>query len=156
MYVILGLNHGGGENDPIPDVSDEDDSEFEQTNMQRKVAGEWRRSAREQPPVESDEEIEREPVKRRGKLPDSPPKKVPTKPFLKRGEGLKARFKVDPNRFQLDNLPKYKYANLAKSRAQNAKKRRISLKTIRVGMPEREKSRRRGWLWTLTSCKTRS
>uniref|UniRef100_A0A1Q3F2G5 Putative t complex protein n=1 Tax=Culex tarsalis TaxID=7177 RepID=A0A1Q3F2G5_CULTA len=45
------------------------------------------------------------------------PRKVPAKPFLKRGEGLKARFKVDPNVFKLDNLPKYKYANHAKTRA---------------------------------------
>ncbi|EAT40082.1 AAEL008183-PA [Aedes aegypti] len=130
MYAILGLNHGGGGTDPLSDGVDEEDSEFEQTNMQRQVAGERRRSAREQPPVESEEEIEREPVKRRGKLPDSPPKKVPTKPFLKRGEGLKARFKVDPNRFKLDNLPKYKYANLAKSRAQNAKKQKQSEQTM--------------------------
>ncbi|KAI8129076.1 hypothetical protein FF38_04604 [Lucilia cuprina] len=35
----------------------------------------------------------------------------PKKPFLKRGEGLKQRFKIDPNEFRLNNLPKYKYAN---------------------------------------------
>lgn len=45
------------------------------------------------------------------------PRRVPARPFLKRGEGLKARFKVDPNVFKLDNLPKYKYANHAKIRA---------------------------------------
>lgn len=33
-----------------------------------------------------------------------------TRPFLKRGEGLKARFKVHPNELRLDNLPKYKFA----------------------------------------------
>lgn len=40
---------------------------------------------------------------------------VPTqkskKPFLKRGEGLKQRFKIDPEELRLNNLPRYKYAN---------------------------------------------
>uniref|UniRef100_A0A1A9WJU3 Centromere protein J C-terminal domain-containing protein n=1 Tax=Glossina brevipalpis TaxID=37001 RepID=A0A1A9WJU3_9MUSC len=35
----------------------------------------------------------------------------PKKPFLKRGEGLKQRFKIDPNDLRLSNLPRYKYAN---------------------------------------------
>lgn len=35
---------------------------------------------------------------------------VPKRPFLKRGEGLTNRFKVSPNAFRLDNLPRYKYA----------------------------------------------
>lgn len=33
------------------------------------------------------------------------------KPFLKRGQGLKQRFKIDPEELKLSNLPKYKYAN---------------------------------------------
>ncbi|KAL9890855.1 uncharacterized protein ACN427_009666 [Glossina fuscipes fuscipes] len=33
------------------------------------------------------------------------------KPYLKRGEGLKQRFKIDPNELRLNNLPRYKYAN---------------------------------------------
>lgn len=32
------------------------------------------------------------------------------KPFLKRGEGLTTRFKVNPDKFKLENLPKYKFA----------------------------------------------
>ncbi|XP_065357296.1 centromere protein J [Calliphora vicina] len=39
------------------------------------------------------------------------PQNKPKRPFLKRGEGLKQRFKIDPNEFRLNNLPKYKYAN---------------------------------------------
>lgn len=35
----------------------------------------------------------------------------PKKPFLKRGAGLKQRFKIDPEELRLNNLPKYKYAN---------------------------------------------
>lgn len=34
------------------------------------------------------------------------------RPFLKRGEGLKARFKVHPSELRLDNLPKYKFAGI--------------------------------------------
>lgn len=32
------------------------------------------------------------------------------RPFLKRGEGLTNRFKIAPDAFRLDNLPKYKFA----------------------------------------------
>lgn len=35
---------------------------------------------------------------------------IPKRPFLKRGEGLKNRFKVSPDAFRLENLPKYKFA----------------------------------------------
>lgn len=34
---------------------------------------------------------------------------VVKKPFLKRGEGLTSRFKIHPDRYRLQNLPKYKY-----------------------------------------------
>lgn len=36
---------------------------------------------------------------------------ITKRPFLKRGEGLKNRFKVSPDAFRLNNLPKYKFAN---------------------------------------------
>lgn len=42
------------------------------------------------------------------------PKKTERKPFLKRGEGLKNRFKISPDAFNLKKLPKYKYANVHK------------------------------------------
>lgn len=35
----------------------------------------------------------------------------PKKSFLKRGQGLAARFKIHPEKFRIENLPKYKFAN---------------------------------------------
>ncbi|XP_073835776.1 spindle assembly abnormal 4 [Musca autumnalis] len=35
----------------------------------------------------------------------------PKRPFLKRGDGLKQRFKIDPEELRINNLPRYKYAN---------------------------------------------
>lgn len=35
----------------------------------------------------------------------------PKKSFLKRGQGLAARFKIDPEKLRIENLPKYKFAN---------------------------------------------
>lgn len=35
----------------------------------------------------------------------------PKKTFLKRGQGLAARFKIDPEKLRIKNLPKYKFAN---------------------------------------------
>lgn len=37
--------------------------------------------------------------------------KIIKRAFLKRGEGLKSRFKIHPDKFKLENLPKYKYAS---------------------------------------------
>ncbi|KAH8330854.1 hypothetical protein KR067_008325 [Drosophila pandora] len=41
----------------------------------------------------------------------SPRVAKPKRPFLRRGEGLKQRFKINPDELRLDNLPRYKYAN---------------------------------------------
>lgn len=41
---------------------------------------------------------------------------VDKKPFLKRNEGLKKRFNIDPASLRLHNLPKYKFATSHKSR----------------------------------------
>lgn len=49
---------------------------------------------------------------------------IPKRPYLKRGEGLKNRFKVDPNAFRLDNLPKYKYARRMQKHAQSQPSRK--------------------------------
>lgn len=43
---------------------------------------------------------------------------IPKRPFLKRGEGLKSRFKISPDAFRLDKLPKYKYAQRMQKHAQ--------------------------------------
>ncbi|XP_055635311.1 cingulin [Toxorhynchites rutilus septentrionalis] len=112
MYAILGL---GGESkaqkgsQPAEEFnSDSSECEYEETNMQRQIAQERRNVV---PSKNIDDE-----------QPSIVKRKVPTKPFLKRGEGLKTRFKVDPNAFRLENLPKYKYANHSKFRAQKGKK----------------------------------
>ncbi|KAH8344059.1 hypothetical protein KR084_003859 [Drosophila pseudotakahashii] len=41
----------------------------------------------------------------------SPQPAKPKRPFLRRGEGLKQRFKINPDQLRLENLPRYKYAN---------------------------------------------
>lgn len=44
---------------------------------------------------------------------------IPKRPYLKRGEGLKNRFKISPDAFRLDKLPKYKYAQRMQKHAQS-------------------------------------
>lgn len=44
---------------------------------------------------------------------------IPKRPYLKRGEGLKNRFKISPDAFRLDKLPKYKYAQQMQKHAQS-------------------------------------
>ncbi|XP_053693622.1 inner centromere protein A [Sabethes cyaneus] len=111
MYAILGL--GGKQSHP---VESDGEREYELTNMQQQLVAEQEEHAYGS---QSEEDSEDEPKPKPNNDESKP--KVPPKPFLKRGEGLKARFKVDPNVFKLDNLPKYKYANLAKSRARKSK-----------------------------------
>lgn len=57
---------------------------------------------------------------RRDKFPndDVNVDEIPKRPFLKRGEGLKSRFKISPDAFRLDKLPKYKYAQRMQKHAQ--------------------------------------
>lgn len=61
---------------------------------------------------------------RRDRIPDEPNVDIPKRPFLKRGEGLKQRFKMSPDAFRLDNLPKYKYAQRMQKHAQTTKSRK--------------------------------
>lgn len=49
---------------------------------------------------------------------------IPKRPYLKRGEGLKNRFKISPDTFRLDNLPKYKYARRMQKHAQSQQSRK--------------------------------
>ncbi|XP_055309031.1 centromere protein J [Sitodiplosis mosellana] len=49
---------------------------------------------------------------------------IPKRPYLKRGEGLKNRFKISPDAFRLDNLPKYKYARRMQKHAQSQQLRK--------------------------------
>lgn len=43
---------------------------------------------------------------------------IPRRSFLKRGEGLKSRFKISPDAFRLNKLPKYKFAKKNTKHAQ--------------------------------------
>lgn len=47
---------------------------------------------------------------------------ITRRPFLKRGEGLKKRFKISPDAFHLNKLPKYKFANKNTKHAQHNQK----------------------------------
>ncbi|XP_059608850.1 centromere protein J [Phlebotomus argentipes] len=66
---------------------------------------------------------------------------VNKKPFLRRGEGLTSRFRVNPDHFNLKNIPKYKYsiAN-KKSKEKNTQNGQIPQEDDQNGFPEDEKS----------------
>lgn len=49
---------------------------------------------------------------------------APKRPYLKRGEGLRNRFKISPDAYRLDKLPKYKYAPRLSKHAQTASQSR--------------------------------
>lgn len=63
-----------------------------------------------------------------GDSTESTGKEIVRRPFLKRGEGLTNRFKVDPDRYKLHNLPKYKFANHRKQRKSIESKEAANLK----------------------------
>lgn len=50
---------------------------------------------------------------------------IPKKPFLKRNQGLKKRFNIDPDALRLNNLPQYKFANVHKFHGQPINKNRV-------------------------------
>ncbi|XP_018803016.1 PREDICTED: centromere protein J isoform X1 [Bactrocera latifrons] len=49
----------------------------------------------------------------------------PKRPYLKRGEGIKARYKISPESLRLNNLPRYKYAD-AHSKIKNIQRRKLA------------------------------
>ncbi|XP_028893560.2 centromere protein J [Zeugodacus cucurbitae] len=49
----------------------------------------------------------------------------PKRPYLKRGEGIKARYKISPESLRLNNLPRYKYA-ATHSKIKNMQRRRLA------------------------------
>ncbi|XP_014091060.3 centromere protein J isoform X2 [Bactrocera oleae] len=49
----------------------------------------------------------------------------PKRPYLKRGEGIKARYKISPESLRLNNLPRYKYAD-THSKIKNMQRRRLA------------------------------
>ncbi|EDW96402.2 uncharacterized protein Dyak_GE24909 [Drosophila yakuba] len=53
-----------------------------------------------------------EPDEQEPEIPMTAPQPVkPKRPYLRRGEGLKQRFKINPDHLRLENLPRYKFAN---------------------------------------------
>uniref|UniRef100_A0A8W7P2P0 Centromere protein J C-terminal domain-containing protein n=1 Tax=Anopheles coluzzii TaxID=1518534 RepID=A0A8W7P2P0_ANOCL len=124
MYEVLGLRQhsldnagddGGGEESYAEDDSE---PEYEETNLQAQLASERLQqqaaSGRDDTTV-FDSENEQPTAEQAQALQKT--KNVPKKRFLKRGEGLRARFKVDPDKFKLENLPKYKFANHNRERS---------------------------------------
>ncbi|XP_053671331.1 centromere protein J [Anopheles nili] len=118
MYEVLGLRQSAANEKDGEEFSDDSVSEpeYEETNLEAQIVAErsWQapdsklktmfNSDAEKPTIEQEEALLKT-------------KNIPKKRFLKRGEGLRARFKVDPNKFKLDNLPKYKYATHNRERS---------------------------------------
>ncbi|XP_017083487.2 centromere protein J [Drosophila eugracilis] len=91
MYKMLGLLHQETENQNISVLEDSQWDEDHSVQMPRLAA------------EQDDQELE---------IPlTSPQPAKPKRPFLRRGEGLKQRFKINPDQLRLENLPRYKYAN---------------------------------------------
>lgn len=65
---------------------------------------------------------------------DTATQNKPKKPFLKRGEGLKQRFKIDPDELRINNLPRYKYAN-----AHPRLRLKLSNKCMKINNNDRKK-----------------
>ncbi|XP_035773304.1 centromere protein J-like [Anopheles albimanus] len=118
MYQVLGLQLNqhfmdGDDDEGAYSEDDDTESEYEETNLEAQLAserliptinnatGNYSAVLPEDAYPRDDEENLRSAVQKR----------VPKRPFLKRGEGLRSRFRVDPDKFKLDNLPKYKFAN---------------------------------------------
>uniref|UniRef100_A0A182Q4X0 Centromere protein J C-terminal domain-containing protein n=1 Tax=Anopheles farauti TaxID=69004 RepID=A0A182Q4X0_9DIPT len=84
--------------------------EYEETNLEAQLAAErLQRAPVNEDSTMFDSDTEQPTVEQQEALQKT--KNIPKKRFLKRGEGLRARFKVDPDKFKLANLPKYKFAN---------------------------------------------
>ncbi|XP_041763933.1 centromere protein J isoform X1 [Anopheles merus] len=124
MYEVLGLrqhtldNAGDGGDGEESYAEDDSEPEYEETNLQAQLATERLQqqaaSGRDDTTV-FDSENEQPTAEQAQALQKT--KNVPKKRFLKRGEGLRARFKVDPDKFKLENLPKYKFANHNRERS---------------------------------------
>uniref|UniRef100_A0A182JQS0 Centromere protein J C-terminal domain-containing protein n=1 Tax=Anopheles christyi TaxID=43041 RepID=A0A182JQS0_9DIPT len=122
VYEVLGLrqhtldNEDDGGEESYAD--DDSEPEYEETNLQAQLAAERQQlqaaSGRDDVSI-FDSENEQPTAQQMQALQKT--KNIPKRRFLKRGEGLRARFKVDPDKFKLENLPKYKYANLNRERS---------------------------------------
>ncbi|KAH8381357.1 hypothetical protein KR093_003039 [Drosophila rubida] len=140
MYQMLGLLHG--KLDKIGDNSDDSlsDNEPQQeleashvSSIQMPRHADYHQKDLEQD--DDEEETEQVGLEFNAHQGSSQSTVKPKRPFLRRGEGLKQRFKVDPEQLRLNNLPRYKFANAhpqyrmpAPGRAQ----KRSILKTAKV------------------------
>uniref|UniRef100_A0A182PC25 Centromere protein J C-terminal domain-containing protein n=1 Tax=Anopheles epiroticus TaxID=199890 RepID=A0A182PC25_9DIPT len=124
MYEVLGVRQHTLDNDGHGEeyesyADDNSEPEYEETNLQAQLAAE-RLQQQQQTSGRSDttmfdSDSEQPTAEQMQALHKT--KMVLKKRFLKRGEGLRARFKVDPDKFKLENLPKYKYANHNRERS---------------------------------------
>ncbi|XP_050083937.1 centromere protein J [Anopheles aquasalis] len=118
MYQVLGLqlNQHSMEGDDDEEAYSEDDdteSEYEETNLEAQLAAERPIASSHNATGNYSAVLSQDAYPTAGEenLQSAVQKRVPKRPFLKRGEGLRSRFRVDPDKFKLDNLPKYKFAN---------------------------------------------
>ncbi|XP_052863255.1 uncharacterized protein LOC128269891 [Anopheles cruzii] len=112
MYEVLGLQPHTVDEDEQESFPEDSDSEpeYEETNLEAQLASE-RIKPNDADNNESTLRTSNANFPSLEPKGDAPRKNVPKKPYLKRGEGLRTRFRVDPDKFKLDNLPKYKFAN---------------------------------------------
>ncbi|XP_034116786.1 centromere protein J [Drosophila albomicans] len=116
MYEMLGLLHN--KLDEIGDISDASisDNEPEQdmevshiSSIQMPRHADYQQEDQEQD--ENEEAFQQAVLDFNAQQSSSSQPAKPKQPFLRRGEGLKQRFRVDPEQLRLNNLPRYKYAN---------------------------------------------
>uniref|UniRef100_A0A182VQY0 Centromere protein J C-terminal domain-containing protein n=1 Tax=Anopheles minimus TaxID=112268 RepID=A0A182VQY0_9DIPT len=112
MYEVLGLQQQTIEDGDEQSYEDSgSEPEYEETNLQAQLAAE---RLQQQTAVQNDTTMfgseAEQPTAEQEQAASQRAKNVPKKRYLKRGEGLRARFRVDPDKFKLENLPKYKFA----------------------------------------------
>ncbi|XP_064549902.1 centrosomal protein of 89 kDa isoform X1 [Drosophila montana] len=113
MYQMLGLLHKDlkSRDNNIADVSltENNDGQSKEQDQEQTLTIEMPRHANyQQEEDKAQQEFELAEIAT-GRISPRPAK--PKRPFLRRGDGLKQRFKVDPDKLRLNNLPRYKFAN---------------------------------------------
>lgn len=112
MYQMLGLLHNDNTIDESildESLSENDTKDIEQIELPRHADFNTQQNQEQEYEIIEQENVDNSEVPPAGQNTPRPAK--PKRPYLRRGEGLKQRFKVDPDKLRLDNLPRYKYAN---------------------------------------------
>lgn len=112
MYQMLGLLHNDNTIDESildESLSENDTKDIEQIELPRHADFNTQQNQEQEYEIIEQENVDNSEVPPAGQ--NSPRPAKPKRPYLRRGEGLKQRFKVDPDKLRLDNLPRYKYAN---------------------------------------------